>query len=95
MIYHISDNQIVELTADYIEYIYSKYIPNGSLLVTNGQSLDNIVIPSEVTHIVFDDASNPIDVIQHLFDYTVTTGNILTVTKELKVGDIISVTIRI
>lgn len=36
-----------------------------------------------------------IDVIQHLFDYTVTTGNILTVTKELIAGDIISVTIRI
>jgi hypothetical protein len=66
LIYHILNNQIVELTADYIEYIYSKYIPTGSLLVTNGQSLDNIVIPSEVTHIVFDDASNPIDVIQHL-----------------------------
>ena len=36
-----------------------------------------------------------IDIIQHLFDYTITTGNILTITKELKVGDIISVTIKI
>jgi hypothetical protein len=36
-----------------------------------------------------------IDVIQHLFDYTITTGNILTITKELTAGDIISVTIRI
>jgi hypothetical protein len=36
-----------------------------------------------------------IDVIQHLFDYTITTGNILTISKELTAGDIISVTIRI
>jgi hypothetical protein len=35
-----------------------------------------------------------IDIIQHLFDYTV-NGNILTITKELKVGDIIFTTIKI
>jgi hypothetical protein len=35
-----------------------------------------------------------IDVIQHLFDYTI-TGDILTITKQLTAGDIISITIKI
>ena len=35
-----------------------------------------------------------IDIIQHLFDYTI-TGDILTITKELTAGDIISITIKI
>jgi hypothetical protein len=49
-----------------VEYLYSKYVPSGSLIVSNGQQLDSVDIPDKVSHIVFDDATNPVDAIQHL-----------------------------
>ena len=60
MIYHIQDNQIVELTSDYVEYLYSKYVPFGSLITANRQQLDTVVITDDITHIVFDAATNPV-----------------------------------
>ena len=60
MIYHIQDNHIVELTSDYVEYLYSKYVPPGSLIITNRQQLDTVVVNDDITHIVFDAATNPI-----------------------------------
>jgi len=60
LIYHIQDNHIVELTSDYVEYLYSKYVPPGSLIITNRQQLDTVVISDDITHIVFDAATNPI-----------------------------------
>jgi len=60
LIYHIQDNHIVELTSDYVEYLYSKYVPPGSLIVTNRQQLDTVVVNDDITHIVFDAATNPI-----------------------------------
>lgn len=64
MIYHIQDNHIVELTSDYVEYIYSKYVPDGSLIVTDKQQLDTVVISNNISHVVFDAATNPV-VINH------------------------------
>jgi len=61
LIYHIQDNQIVELTSDYVEYLYSKYVPAGSLIITNKQQLDTVVIGDDITHIVVDAATNPIE----------------------------------
>ncbi len=66
MIYHIQDNHIVELTSDYVEYIYSKYVPYGSLIVTDKQQLDTVVISDNISHVVFDAATNPVDPLQYL-----------------------------
>ncbi len=66
MIYHIQDNQIVELTSDYVEYLYSKYVPAGSLIITNRQQLDTVVITDDITRIVFDAATNPINPLEYL-----------------------------
>jgi len=66
LIYHILDNQIVELTADYVEYLYSKYVPAGSLILTNRQQLDTVIITDDITHIVFDAATNPINPLEYL-----------------------------
>ena len=77
MIYHIQDNQIVELTSDYVEYLYSKYVPAGSLIITNRQQLDTVVISDDITHIVFDAATNPVEPLQHLVinrPFTIVSG---------------------
>jgi hypothetical protein len=66
LIYHIQDNHIVELTSDYVEYIYSKYVPDGSLIVTDKQQLDTVVISDNISHIVFDAATNPVDPLKYL-----------------------------
>lgn len=66
MIYHIQDNQIIELTSDYVEHLYSKYVPSGSLIITNRQQLDTVVITDNITHIVVDAATNPVNPLEHL-----------------------------
>lgn len=66
MIYHIQDNHIVELTPDYVEYLYSKYVPAGSLIVADKQQLSTVRINDDITHIVFDAATNPVDPQQYL-----------------------------
>lgn len=66
MIYHIVDDQIIELTDEYIEYLYHAYLPDDSLIVADNKSLDSITIPSKITNIIFDDCTNPIDIEKHL-----------------------------
>lgn len=68
--------------------ISQKFTADG---ITNIFTLDRPVSmdPVEKLQVKVD-----IDIIQHLFDYTV-NGNTLTITKELKAGDIIFTTIKI
>jgi hypothetical protein len=65
VIYHIQDNQAVELRSNYIEYLFSSYVPDQSLIVSDGQSLDT-AIPDDIKYLVFNDATNPLDAAQHL-----------------------------
>lgn len=63
MIYHIIDDQIIELTDDYIEYLYTKYVPDSSLIIHDGTIIPSI--PNNIKHIIVNDACNPIDIEQH------------------------------
>ena len=81
MIYQIENNQVVELTSDFVEYLYNFYVSKHSLIVHDGIKLDGVEIPSNVQHIVFNDATNPVNAIDHFLKikldrpYTVVTGS--------------------
>ena len=57
MIYWVQQGQIVELDPQYIEYLFSYYVPAGSLIVPDGAgSVDT----SAFDYVVYDCATNPI-----------------------------------
>lgn len=58
MIYWIKDGKVEEFPSEMVEFMYSYYVPKGSLIVHVNDQLHNIDIPNTVTNIVFD-SSNP------------------------------------
>jgi len=80
LIYQIEDYQITEIRTGYVEKMFEKYIPQNSLVVADGKNINGILIPPNITNIVFDDCTNPVDVERHLKqigldrDYTVLSG---------------------
>ena len=69
MIYEILDNKIVEFDPNKVEYLYSKYVPNGSLIIASVDQLNYLELPPEITCIIVD-SSNPIDINQFIeFEY--------------------------
>lgn len=57
MIYWVQQGQIVELDPQYIEYLFSYYVPDGSLIIPDGaDSVDT----SAFKHVIYDCATNPI-----------------------------------
>jgi len=62
MIYKLEPNQeISELSDNFIEGIYSKYLPDNSLVVLGSIDL-NIDIPDYISYVIFDAATNPIPI---------------------------------
>lgn len=82
MIYKIKDNQVVKIDQSVasVEKFYVNYVPDGSLIVFDGINLEHVDIPDFITHIVFDDATNPVLVEKHLSEikisrpFTLVTG---------------------
>lgn len=67
MIYWVQQGKIVELSSEYIEYLFNYYVPNGSLIIPDGaEAVDS----STFKHVIHDCATNPVDVSNK-------TGNIL------------------
>lgn len=57
MIYWVQQGQIVELTADYVEHLFSYYVPDGSLIIPDGAvPVDTALYP----YVIHDCATNPI-----------------------------------
>ena len=55
MIYYPHDNQVIEMTPDWVEYIYSNYVPDGSLISLYGPpDLDRLEVPKDVSCIITD-----------------------------------------
>jgi hypothetical protein len=59
MIYWVQQGQIVELDTQYVEYLFSYYVPNGSLILPDGA---DFVDTSAFKHVIYECATNPIDV---------------------------------
>lgn len=80
MIYKLDYTRtITPLTTDFVEGLYTLYAPNNSLIVLDGADINNFIIPNNISSIIFDDATNPIDVVKHtaqinLKQYTILTG---------------------
>ena len=49
-----------------VEKFYENYVPNQSLIVFDGIKLKNLEIPSDITYLIYDDATNPVNVDRHL-----------------------------
>ena len=64
MIYQIQNNQVVELTADYVEYLYHSYLPDNCLVISDSLTdLDYIKsLADKFSCIVFDHCINPFDI---------------------------------
>lgn len=60
MIYQLSGTGVSELTPNYVEYLYSDYVPDNSLIVLDGADVSGIETNS-YSAIVYDCATNPID----------------------------------
>lgn len=59
MIYWIQNGVITEITPPFVEYIFTEYLPSGSLIIPYGYSLSDIDT-SKYTHIFVDCCTNPI-----------------------------------
>lgn len=57
---------IVELTPNYIEYFFNSFVPNNSLIVFPDVPFDKSEITDNISTIIFDDCTNPINVSEHL-----------------------------
>jgi hypothetical protein len=63
MIYKLDFDQCIkELTSNYVEHLYSNYVPENSLLILDGIDYTNIEIPNYVSHVIFDGATNPVPI---------------------------------
>ena len=59
MIYWVQQGQIVELTADYVEHLFSYYVPDESLIIPDeAGSVDT----STYKYVIYDCATNPVTV---------------------------------
>lgn len=59
MIYWVQNGVITEITAPFVEYIFTEYLPSGSLIIPHGYSLTDVDV-SKYTHIFVDCCTNPI-----------------------------------
>ena len=68
MIYQIKNGSIVEIdpVMSSVEKFYEKYVPDQSLIIFDGVKLNNTEISSDITYLIYDDATNPVDVNRHL-----------------------------
>jgi len=57
---------IVETKPGYVEYLYDFYLPDNSLIVLDGATISGVNIPGYISTVIFEDASNPVDVEQHI-----------------------------
>lgn len=74
MIYKLDFNQkIKELTPNFVEYLYSKYLPGNSLLVLDGVNAD-VQIPDYISHVVIDAATNPVPIKSEMSEFLICSG---------------------
>jgi hypothetical protein len=71
VIYQLTKEQdqylIKEFHQMYLEYIYRDYLPEGSLVVSDGIKFPTTLeLTPNITCIIFDDAQNPVDVELHI-----------------------------
>lgn len=68
MIYQIKNGSIAEIDPIMasVEKFYENYVPDQSLIIFDGVKLNNLDIPSDITCLIYDDATNPVDVNRHL-----------------------------
>jgi hypothetical protein len=63
MIYKLDhDLTVSELTLDFVEGLYTKYVPDNSLIIFDGINVSDIAVPKDVSHLIFDAATNPVDI---------------------------------
>jgi hypothetical protein len=75
MIYKLDFDQCIEeLTSNYVEYLYSKYLPKNSLIIPDGVDYTNLEIPNYISHVVFDAATNPVPIKSKLNDFFICSG---------------------
>lgn len=73
MIYMVQgNNEVVEFDVNYVEYLYSKYLPDGSVVTHDWTRADDLVLSQGAKYIVFD-AANPVDVEKYLIEKTYLT----------------------
>ena len=65
MLYSIENDQIVEFNQHQVEYLYSRYVPDNSLIVPDGKTIQGSSIPDYIKSVIFDDAQNSVDVEAH------------------------------
>jgi hypothetical protein len=56
------DLTVSELTLDFVEGLYTRYVPDNSLIIFDGINVSDIAIPKGVSHLIFDAATNPVDI---------------------------------
>ena len=66
------NNEVVEFNVNYVEYLYSKYLPDGSVVTYDWVRADDLVLPQDAKYIIFD-SSNPVDVEKYLLENTYLT----------------------
>jgi hypothetical protein len=73
MIYMVeNNNEVVEFNVNYVEYLYSRYLPDGSVVTHEWTRADDLIMPAGAKYIVFG-ASNPVDVETYLTEKTYLT----------------------
>ena len=78
MIYKIGyQREISELTSNFIEGLYNKYVPDNSLIVFDSIDYD-IDVPDYVSHVIFDAATNPVDIDQLLTNIKLDKFHVIT-----------------
>ena len=78
MIYKLGhDREITELTVNFIEGLYNEYVPDNSLIVFDSMEYD-IAVPDYITQVIFDAATNPIDIERYLTNISLDKFYIIT-----------------
>lgn len=64
MIYQIKNGSIVEIdpVMSSVEKFYENFVPDQSLIIFDGVTLNNLEIPSGITYLIYDKATNPVDI---------------------------------
>ena len=68
MAYHIVDNDVVEISNDFVESIFNKYLPKQSFIINNPSDVEYLYNSKIKFHYVFfNSCTNPVDVERQIY----------------------------